>query len=120
MPVYVSLGYEQETDDTEVPSFISCIFILQSVVGLMHPSDNQYLKIYVSWSFPRPSLKLHEDPSPDLPLGTFYDTPQITVKHSEAPGMPLSIPAGAGCALAPGSAGWGPRLSLQPSWEGWL
>lgn len=27
--------------------------------------------------------------------------------------MPLSVAAGAGCDLAPGSAGWGPRLSLE-------
>lgn len=62
----MSLGYEQETDETEGPSFISCIFILQSVTGLIHSPDYQYWKPYVSWSFPSPSLKLHEDPSPDF------------------------------------------------------
>lgn len=41
----------------------------------------------------------------------FYDAPRSAVK---GPGMPLSVPAVAGCALAPGSAGWGPGLSLQP------
>ncbi|KAJ7409783.1 tumor necrosis factor receptor superfamily member 6 isoform X3 [Pitangus sulphuratus] len=33
--------------------------------------------------------------------GKHYETPRITVMHSEAPGMPDSIPAGAGSALAP-------------------
>lgn len=66
LPVCASLGYEQETDETEVPSFISCMFILQSVMGLIHSPDYQYWKVYFSWSFPSPSLKLHEDPSPDF------------------------------------------------------
>ena len=45
IPVHV--GIWTRNDEAEEPSFISCIFILQSLMGLIHFPDYQYLKIYV-------------------------------------------------------------------------
>jgi len=95
-------------NEAKVQSFISCTFILQSLMGFLHFPDYEYLKVYIHFFglflfLPSCYMK--------IPLQTYlwgiqsckdhFMTPKITLTHCQPSAEVAPVPAGAGHALAP-------------------